>query len=86
VDDNDAGLGTEPTPQRGSIVLIAAGFIVIAVAIFIAQNSETIPVQFLVFQGSVPLWLLIVVAMVLGATLGWVIGLVRRRRKQTVDE
>ena len=86
MDENDAGLGTETTAQRGSIVLIAAGFIVIAVAIFIAQNSETIPVQFLIFHGSVPLWLLIVVAMVLGATLGWVIALVRRRRKQTVDE
>ncbi|MGI9584498.1 MAG: LapA family protein, partial [Acidimicrobiia bacterium] len=85
MDDNNE-LDVERTPRRGSILLVITGVIVIAAAIFIAQNSETIPVQFLMVKGSVPLWLLIVVAMALGAGLGWVVSRMRRRRRRIEDE
>ncbi|MGI9585026.1 MAG: lipopolysaccharide assembly protein LapA domain-containing protein [Acidimicrobiia bacterium] len=85
MDDNN-GLDPERTPLRSSILLVITGVIVIAAAIFVAQNSEPIPVQFLMVEGSVPLWLLIVAAMALGAALGWVVSRIRARRRRDEDE
>lgn len=86
MDENEEELRADDAPRKRSFVLIVAGLIVIAVAVFIAQNSEAIPIQFLAFEGSVPLWLLIVVAMALGAVLAWVVMMVLRRRKRIVEE
>ena len=67
--------------RRQAIWLGIAGVIVVAVAIFVGQNGEEVSVSFLWFSGEVPLWLLIVVALVLGAILGQV-GLYLRRRSK----
>ena len=62
-----------------------AGIILVAVAIFIGQNGEDVSVSFLWFSGDIPLWLLIVVALIAGAILGQV-GLYLRRRRKRRDE
>jgi len=80
--DNEHGAVEEESGARQSAWLVIAGIIVIAVAIFIAQNAEDVPIQFLFFEGSVPLWLIIVTALVLGAILGQVFFYLRRRRKR----
>jgi uncharacterized integral membrane protein len=82
MDEDKSELPAEDATKKRSVVLVVAGLIVVAVAVFIAQNSEAIPIQFLTFEGSVRLWLLIVVAMTLGAILAWVGAMVLRRRRR----
>ena len=74
-----------PPSRRAAVWLIIAGIIVVAVAIFISQNADDVAVQFLWFTGEVPLWLLIVIALVAGAILGQVGLYLRRRRKRRKD-
>ena len=75
----------EPSSARRSAWLVVAGIIVVAVAIFIAQNDESVSVKFLFFEGSVSLWLIIVICLVLGAILGQVFFFLRRRWKRKQD-
>lgn len=84
--DNEHGVVEEESGARQAAWLVIAGIIVIAVAIFVAQNAEDVPIQFLFFKGSVPLWLLIVTALVLGAILGQVFFYLRRRKKRKESE
>ena len=71
--------------RRVSIWLVVAGIIVVAVAIFIGQNGDDVSISFLWFSGDIPLWLLIVLALIAGAILGQV-GLYLRRRRRRRDE
>lgn len=74
--DVDANAG-----KKQSAGLVIAGIIVIAIAIFVAQNAEDVPVQFLFLNGEVPLWVIIIVSLVLGAIL-WQVALYMRRRQK----
>ena len=56
----DAGMA-----RKRSIWLAISGLIVVLLAIFIAQNIEDVPIEFLWFSGDVPLVLIIVIAMLL---------------------
>ena len=73
----DAGMA-----RKRSIWLAISGLIVVLLAIFIAQNIEDVPIEFLWFSGDVPLVLIIVIAMLLGAILGQTILFLRRRQKR----
>lgn len=84
--DNEYAAVEEESGSRQSAGLVVAGIIIIAVAIFIAQNAEDVPIKFLFFEGSVPLWLIIVVTLVLGAILGQVFLYLRRRRKRKEEK
>ena len=74
------------TNRRRSIWLAVSGIIVVLIAIFIAQNVEDVPIEFLWFDGEIPLVIIIVVAMVLGAILWQTITFLRRRRKRRNEE
>lgn len=65
-----------------SFGLIVAGIVAVAAVVFVAQNRETADVTFLFFSATVPLSIVIIVAMVFGALLAWFGGLIRRRRKR----
>lgn len=84
--DNEYEVVEEESGSRQAAWLVAAGIIIVAVAIFIAQNAEDVPIEFLFFEGSVPLWLIIVVTLVLGAVLGQVFFYLRRRKKRKEEE
>ena len=79
--DSD-GVRQTDDQSRAPIGLIVAGIIVIVVAIFIGQNTDEVEVQFLFFSGSLPLFLVIVIGMVLGAILWQGILWYRRRRQR----
>jgi len=64
------------------IGLIVTGIVAVAAVLFIFLNSDETPVDFLVFNATVPLSLVIIISMVLGAVLGWFNGHMRRRRKR----
>lgn len=85
------GFGTEQAGdneyvERGSSMgLIIAGIVSVAAVVFALQNSEEASVEFLFFTATVPLSVVIVISMVLGAILGWFIGFMRRRRRRKLD-
>lgn len=68
--------------QKAPVALIIAGVIVIAIAIFVAQNTEEIGFDFLMFTFNAPLWLVLVIVFALGALAGQGFVWVRRRRKR----
>jgi len=68
-----------------SLGLIVTGIVAVAAVIFILQNSDETHMEFLLFDGTVPLSLVIVISMALGAVLGWFVGFMRRRKKRQDD-
>ncbi len=68
-----------------SFGLIIAGIISVAAVIFALQNSEEALVEFLFFSATVPLSVVIVISMIMGAVLGWFLSFMRRRRKRNLD-
>lgn len=65
---------------------ILAGIVVIVAVIFALQNSDDTTMQFLFLEATVPLSLVIVVSMVLGAVIGWFVGVMRRRRRRSRND
>jgi uncharacterized integral membrane protein len=65
--------------------LIIAGLSLLAVLLFIVQNSNRVRTEFLIFDFKPRLWVVIVVSVLLGALLGQAVGLLRRRRRKVQD-
>lgn len=70
--------------QRRVIWLIVVVLVLVALFVFWLQNGETIKVEILFVSAEMPIWLLIVVSMLLGALLFKGIGFLwgRRRRRE----
>lgn len=72
----------EVKESTGLVRVIGAAVVAIALIAFIGQNPDDTEVNWLFLEGSWPLWLVVVVAAVLGAVLSEVLGwLIRRRRR-----
>ena len=83
--------GTVPEPenvaegverQRNIFAAVAAGVVGFVLLVFIFQNTDRVEVQWLFLSLRMPLWVLIVLVLVLGATLGWIVRWLMRRRKK----
>jgi uncharacterized integral membrane protein len=61
---------------------IASGSGVAALLVFIMQNTDDVPVSFLFWSFTWPVWLLIVVSATLGAAVWLGLGIMRRRRRR----
>ncbi len=65
--------------------VVIAVVLVAALVTFVVQNRSEVPVSFLVFEVNWPLWAVIITAAVAGAVIsevfGWVLRLLRRRRR-----
>lgn len=73
----------EPEESTGLVRVIGAALVAVALIAFIGQNRDDTKVEWLFLDGTLPKWLLIVVAAVLGAALSEVLGwLIRRRRRR----
>ena len=66
-------------------ILIVTGIILVAIAIFVLQNTEEIRFDFLVFSFDAPLWLVLAIVFVLGALAGQGALWYRRRRKRRAE-
>ena len=62
--------------------LAAAVLLVVALIFFVVQNGDDVAFEWLVFDMTCPLWVLILVSAVAGAVLNEVFGFVRRRRRR----
>jgi uncharacterized integral membrane protein len=61
---------------------IATGGGVAALAAFVFQNTDDVPVSFLFWEFTWPVWLLIVVSALVGALVWFGAGVMRRRRRR----
>jgi uncharacterized integral membrane protein len=61
---------------------IATGGGVAALAAFVLQNTDDVPVSFLFWEFTWPVWLLIVVSAIFGAIVWFGAGVMRRRRRR----
>ena len=57
------------------------GVLVLLVVIFIAQNSQTVKIKFLFFDASMPLIFGLLIAVILGALIGYIGPIVRRHQR-----
>lgn len=81
--DDDRGIQDIDASTKVPVTLIVAGLIVIGFAIFVAQNTEDTQFEFLTFNFTWPLWLVLVIVFVLGALAGQGLLWLRRRRRSS---
>ena len=62
--------------------VVAAVLLVVGLIFFVVQNGDSVDFEWLVFDMSGPLWVVIVVAAVAGAVVTEVLGFLRRRRRR----
>jgi uncharacterized integral membrane protein len=80
--------GGEPLPAdtggrswlSGRLIIVA--IIVAAVLLVVFQNTGDVTVNFLTFDFTMPIWLLLVIFLVLGVILGQIFEFFRRRRRR----
>jgi uncharacterized integral membrane protein len=60
---------------------IVLAVVLAAVVTFVAQNREEAPVQFLWLDGTVPVWLVAILAVAVGAVIGLLVGWIKGRRR-----
>ena len=63
----------------GAIAAIGGGA---ALVIFVLQNTIDVPVKFLFWDFTWPLWLLVIVSAVAGALVWFGLGVLRRHRRR----
>lgn len=63
----------------GAIAAIGGGALLV---IFILQNTQDVPVHFLVWDFTWPAWLLIIVSALVGAVVWLGLGVLRRHRRR----
>jgi uncharacterized integral membrane protein len=64
--------------------LIALGVVALLLLVFVIQNTEKADVHVLLWNAVLPIWLVIVIAALLGLAAGWILGRVgRKRRRET---
>lgn len=72
-DDDKAALSGGAIATLGGLGLLA---------IFIVQNTEDVPVTFLIWDFTWPLWLIVLASAVLGAFVWLGLGILRRHRRR----
>jgi uncharacterized integral membrane protein len=69
--------------QKSSLAsgrLIVTGLVILALVLFVGQNTKSVDIQWLFFEGDAPLWLMLVLAALAGAVIGWGVSVTLRRR------
>ena len=84
---SDEILGGEGSAKKrgGRERLLAVAIVAAGLGAFIIQNTDSTPVTWLIFAGSAPLWVVIVLAAVTGAVLSELGGYLIRRRKHRAN-
>jgi uncharacterized integral membrane protein len=60
--------------------LVVGGIILVLLIVFIAQNTYETPLNFLFFDFSAPLWLMLAITVVLSLGIGFLLGRRAARR------
>ena len=81
-DDQDTGAVAERRGLRLGSGAIASSSGLAALGIFMIQNTEDVTVKFLFWDFTWPVWLLILVAALIGAVVWLGLGVLRRHRRR----
>lgn len=81
-DDQVTGAVAERRGLRVGSGAIASSSGVAALGIFMVQNTEDVTVKFLFWDFTWPVWLLILVAALIGAVVWLGLGVLRRHRRR----
>jgi uncharacterized integral membrane protein len=79
--------GTVPEAEQqglrlgGGAIASLAG--VAALVVFMVQNTDDVTIKFLTWDFTWPVWLLVLVAALVGAVVWFGLGVVRRHRRRT---
>lgn len=79
-DDDDDRPATEEG-RRVSAGLVALAVAGAALVVFMVQNTERQRVEFLAWDLTIALWLLVLASAAAGALVGWGLSALRRRRR-----
>lgn len=61
--------------------------VAVLIAIFLVRNSEPTQINFVFFQATQPLWIVLLAMVLLGAIMGWTASWWwRRRRRARVND
>jgi LPXTG-motif cell wall-anchored protein len=60
--------------------LIVGGIVLVALLIFVFQNTDETPLTFLFFDFTAPLWLMLAITVAISLGIGFLLG--RRRRRE----
>jgi uncharacterized integral membrane protein len=63
---------SEGSERRLNGSLIGTGIVLVLLLVFVIQNTDTVSFTLLVFDLSMPLWLLAVILFAIGAAVGWI--------------
>ena len=75
--DRRRGDWTERREGPG-VKLLLLGLVALVLIIFVVQNTDRAALDFLLWDGSFPLWTMIVAAAALGFAGGWIVGRINR--------
>ena len=81
--EHDQSSGQGQAKSGFPIWLIIAGVLLVLAVIFVLQNTESITMEFLMFEHSMPLWVMLVVFFAVGFVMAEIWGYLRRRRRTT---
>jgi uncharacterized integral membrane protein len=86
----DDGRDERVVPEKGTGVtptLLLVSALIVALIVFLAQNTETVPVEFLVWDVDAALFVVVLIAMAASAVVTLVVaGVWRRRRRRHRSE
>ena len=80
--------GTRPEAEKQQGIRLSGGVIaslvgVAALVIFMSQNTEDVTVQFLGWDFTWPVWLLVLISALIGALVWFGLGVLRRHRRRS---
>jgi uncharacterized integral membrane protein len=84
--DDDDDVRAEGRREKSSIAsgrLIITGIVILALVFFIGQNTKSVDIQWLFFEGDAPLWLMLVLSALAGAIIALGVSITLRRRNRS---
>ena len=83
--DDSVPVQEKPEREFNAAPLLALAVLAAAIVAFVVQNADSYPVEWLMFEGKAPTWLVIVVSAVAGAILERLAVWTIKRRRRTVQ-
>ena len=85
IGDDETVKGARKRDRDVPARLIVAVIALVLAIFFVFQNTKKVETKFLFFDGTQPLWFLILTSVLLGVLLGQAVGILRRRSKKDDD-
>jgi uncharacterized integral membrane protein len=82
VDDHDVRAEGRREGPVASGRLIITGLVILALVFFVGQNTASVDIKWLFFEGDAPLWLMLVLSALAGAIIALGVSYTLRRRNR----